>query len=151
MFPHPPALFSPTQVPNTVPYTHTLCLFIPMLPHPPALFSSTQVPNTVPNTHTPYVYSSLCFLTPLLSFPHRRCLTPSPIHTHPIFIPMLTHPPALFSPTQVPNTVKASLDEVLSSLAHRFKETSGVHLLERLVQCAAVTPAAGPMLPGMPR
>ena len=107
--------------------------------------------KTLPYTHTPSVYSTLCFLTPLLSSPQHRCLTPSPIHTHPIFIPMLTHPPALFSPTQVPNTVKASLDEVLSSLAHRFKETSGVHLLERLVQCAAVTPAAGPMLPGMPR
>ncbi|KAF5839636.1 hypothetical protein DUNSADRAFT_292 [Dunaliella salina] len=61
--------------------------------------------------------------------------------TEPMF-QLMCHP--------VPNTVKASLDEVLSSMAHRFKDTSGVHLLERLVQCAAVTPG-GPMLPGMPR
>eukprot|EP00983_Pelagomonas_calceolata_P059612 1146003-Pelagomonas_calceolata.AAC.7 len=94
----------------------------------------------------------------LVSVPYPDCTARSYVCPHEVSWDQIfgTNSPFHLAPASlpntycVPNTVKASLDEVLSSLAHRFKDTSGVHLLERLVQCAAVTPG-GPMLPGMPR
>ena len=60
------------------------------------------------------------------------------------------HPVILLSLLpQVPNTVKAALDECLSSLAAAFRDLAP-RLLDRLMQCAAVVPNA-PLMPGVPR
>eukprot|EP00798_Chlamydomonas_sp_ICE-L_P006432 gene6432-3061_t len=52
--------------------------------------------------------------------------------------------------SQVPNTVKAALDQVLAALGTRFPRDYAPRLLERLMQCSAIIPNS-PMVPGVPR
>ncbi len=52
---------------------------------------------------------------------------------------------------QVPNIVKASLDALLATLAQRFPDAFGRHILVRLVQSAVIMPGMQGSQPGVPR